>query len=90
MWRRRQGAEQICSRAERSILHGHAVIMSRLVPSFWADVSAIPFFFLAKSAALGIKGTENDIEFCRTIRSLDKNGCGDEMNRCHLNAKNLP
>lgn len=49
-----------------------------------------PFFFLAKSAALGIKATENDIEFCRTIRSLDKNGCGDEMYGCHLNGKNLP
>lgn len=29
------------------------------------------FFFSGKSAALGFKGKENDIEFCCTIRSLD-------------------
>lgn len=40
-------------------------------PVFLCLCELPPFFFPAKSAALGFKGKENDIEFCCTIRSLD-------------------
>lgn len=44
------------------------------------------FFFLAKSAALGFKGKENDVEFCCTIRSLESNEC---INRCYFSGEDF-